>query len=130
MYNKSKEVDIYINSFDGDVKAKLIEIRELIIENAPLSIECISYQMPTYKGNGPIVYFGGFKNHVSLFPTSNGIETFEEELKEYKHSKGTIQFPISKPLPIDLIRRIVLFRVNEDLEKGALNCNSKKKKLQ
>lgn len=130
MYKKSEEVDNYINSFGGDIKAKLIEIRELIIENAPLSKECISYKMPTYKGHGPIVYFGGLTNHVSLFPTTNVIVVFEKELKDFKYSKGTIQFPISKPLPIDLIKRIVLFRVKEDLEKGALHCNSKKKKLQ
>ena len=130
MFLKSKEVDNYIDGFDENIQLKLNEIRNLIIETTPLSKEIISYNMPAYKGRGIIVYFAAFKNHISIFPTSSGVEAFEEELKEYKHSKGTIQFPVSKPLPIDLIRRIVLFRVKEDLEKIALHCNSKKKKLQ
>lgn len=126
MFLKSKEVDNYINGFDENVQLKLNEIRSLIIETCPLSKEVISYNMPAYKGKGIILYFAAFKNHISIFPTSSGVEAFEEELKPYKHSKGTIQFPISKPLPIDLIRKIVLFRAKEDLEKGALSCNSMK----
>jgi uncharacterized protein YdhG (YjbR/CyaY superfamily) len=126
MYNKSKEVDNYIDGFEGEVKAKLEEIRELIIKNAPLSKESISYKMPTYKGYGFIVFFAGFKKHVSLFPTSNAILVFEKELKDYKFSKGTIQFPISKPLPLDLIKRIVLYRVKEDNEEGILKQSNKK----
>ena len=117
MFLKSKEVDNYINGFDENIQLKLNEIRNLIIETTPLSKEIISYNMPAYKGKGIIVYFAAFKNHISLFPTSSGVEAFEEELKEYKHSKGTIQFPISKPLPIDLIKRIVEFRLKEDREK-------------
>lgn len=127
MFLKSKEVDNYINGFDENIQLKLNEIRSLIIGTCPSSKEVISYNIPAYKGKGIIIYFAAFKNHVSLFPTSSGVEAFEEELKPYKHSKGTIQFPISKTLPIDLIRKIVLFRAKEDSEKGALSCNSKKK---
>lgn len=119
MFLKSKEVDNYIKGFDENIQLKLKEIRNLIIETAPLSKEVISYNMPAYKGKGIIVYFAAFKNHISLFPTSSGVSAFEEELKPYKHSKGTIQFPISKPLPIDLIRRIVEFRLKEDREKNS-----------
>lgn len=117
MFLKSKEVDNYINGFDENIQLKLNEIRSLIIETCPLSKELISYNMPAYKGKGIIVYFAAFKNHISIFPTTSGVEAFEEELKPYKHSKGTIQFPISKPLPIDLIRRIIEFRLKEDSKK-------------
>lgn len=77
----------------------------------------MSYGMPAFKLNGNLVYFGAFKNHISFFPTSSGIAAFEKELAPYKHSKGTVQFPIGEPIPFDLVKRIVAYRVKENMAK-------------
>ena len=105
-------VDGYINSFPDDVQILLRQIRATIIENAPDAIEDISYRMPAYKINGkPLVYFAGFKNHIGFYATPTGHSEFAEELSKYKQGKGSVQFPLKKPLPLDLIGRIVRFRV-------------------
>jgi len=111
-------IDTYIQTFEPAVQYRLKEIREVILKEAPLAVESMSYGMPAYKTNGkPLVYFAAFKNHIGLYATPTGHSAFAEELKKYKQGKGSVQFPLSEPLPIDLIKRIVAFRVKENLEK-------------
>jgi uncharacterized protein YdhG (YjbR/CyaY superfamily) len=95
----------------------LEEFRRAVREAAPNSIETISYQMPAFKQNGILVWFAAFKNHVGFFPKVSAIETFKGELSGYELSKGTIRFPLNKPIPFDLVKRIVMFRIKEDLDK-------------
>lgn len=112
------DIDKYLNVFPKDTQVVLQKIRNSIRKAAPNATETISYGIPTFKLNGKnLVHFAAFKNHYSFFPTSSGVEAFKNELKEYKISKGTIQFPIDKPLPFDLLTKIVEFRRNEVLEK-------------
>jgi uncharacterized protein YdhG (YjbR/CyaY superfamily) len=114
-----KTVDEYINRAAPPAQEKLKEFRAIVRELAPKVSESISYGMPAYKLNGPLVYFGAFKNHVSLFATASRrvAEKFAKELEPYKKSKGTIQFPLDEPLPTSLIRKIVNERVLENTER-------------
>lgn len=108
-------VDSYIKSFPSEVQVLLEQIRAKIKENAPDVIETFSYQMPAYRTNGrALVYFAGFKNHIGLYATPSGHKEFSRELSGYKQGKGSVQFPLDKPLPLDLIGRIVKFRVLEN----------------
>ena len=110
-----ESVDQYINGFPVETQSILREIRDIIKANAPGSQEGFSYGMPAYKSNGkPLVYFAGFKNHIGLYATPTGHEKFAAELKQYKHGKGSVQFPLDNPIPYDLIKRIVLFRFEEN----------------
>ncbi len=111
-----KTVDEYIDQAAPEAQTKLREFRAIIKELAPEAEESISYGMPGYKLNGPLVYFGGFKHHVSLFATASQrvAKKFASELEPYKKSKGTIQFPLTDPLPTGLIRKIVRERVAEN----------------
>lgn len=108
--HKFENVDEYISSFPLDIQNKLEELRQLIKLTIPTATECISYNMPAYKEGKVLVYFAGYMKHIGFYPTANGISTFIDELSDYKTSKGAIQFPINKPYPEDLIRKIVLFR--------------------
>lgn len=108
------EVNEYIAGFPLEIQVILEQVRQTIKESAPQSVEVISYGMPGYKLQGMLVWFGGFKNHVGFFPKTAAIEIFKEELTGYKWSKGTIQFPYNKPIPFDLITRVVKFRVEEN----------------
>jgi uncharacterized protein YdhG (YjbR/CyaY superfamily) len=92
-------------------------LRKAIRSSAPDALEAISYGIPTFKLNGNLVHFGGYKNHIGFYPGPTAIGTFKKELKGYNLSKGTIQFPLDSPLPLELVRRIVLFRVNMNLAK-------------
>jgi len=106
------EIDNYINGFAGEVKERLTAIRDVVRELAPQATERICMRMPTFDMNGKwLVHFAGFEKHVGFYPQPDGVEAFKEKLTGYKTSKGTIQFPLNKPLPIDLIREIVKFRV-------------------
>jgi uncharacterized protein YdhG (YjbR/CyaY superfamily) len=106
-----KTVDEYISNFPTDVQRSLQSIRQVIKEIAPTAIESIAYGMPAYKiGGKPLIYFAGFKNHIGLYPTPSGISEFSKEISQYKQGKGSIQFPLVKPIPIDLIKKIVKFR--------------------
>lgn len=117
-----KTVDDYINNFSSEIQEKLNTIRKIILDNAPNVVESISYGMPAYKTHKkPLVYFGGFKNHVGFYATPTGHETFAEALKPYKKGKGSVQFPLNTPIPIGLITRMVKFRVNENIEKFNTN---------
>jgi uncharacterized protein YdhG (YjbR/CyaY superfamily) len=118
MQGSSKTIDEYISAFPKNVQEKLQEMRNAIHEVAPDATEAISYGIPTFKLNGNLVHFGGFKNHIGFFPTSSGVAAFEEELKKYATSKGTVQFPLDTPLPISLIKKIVKYRVKENFAIG------------
>jgi uncharacterized protein YdhG (YjbR/CyaY superfamily) len=107
-------VDEYIALFPADMQKKLTELRATIRAAAPAAEEKISYLMPAFALKGPLVYFAAFKEHIGFFPTSSGVKAFEKELADYDISKGTIRFPLDKPLPLKLVRRIVKFRVAEN----------------
>ena len=108
-------VDQYIAGFPANIQQLLKEIRKAILETAPDASESISYGMPAYKLNGkPLVYFAGYKNHIGFYATPSGHSAFAKELAGYKQGKGSVQFPITDPLPTDLISRIVQFRVEEN----------------
>lgn len=112
--NKSSQVDEYIASFDGEVKSRLEALRNMIREEAPDAEEAFSYGLVGYKlNNKPLVYFGGFAKHVGFYATPDGHETFSKELSKYKQGKGSVQFPLDAPLPIDLARRMVQFKKSE-----------------
>lgn len=111
-------VDNYIESFPVTVQVLLEQVRAAIKENAPDAAESIAYQMPAYKTNGkPLVYFAAFQNHIGFYATPTGHSEFAKELSKYKQGKGSVQFPFDKPIPFELIGRIVKFRVKENLSK-------------
>lgn len=116
-------IDEYHAEFDKDIQKLLQSIRQIIKQSAPEAIETISYNMPTFKLNKNLVYYAAYKKHIGFYPSSSPLVVFKDELVDYKTSKGAIQFPIDKPLPISLIEKIVKFRVAQDKE------NSLKKTL-
>ena len=111
-------IDTYIAQFPPVIQALLQEMRAVIHEAAPEATEAISYQMPTFKLHGNLVHFAAFKNHIGFYPAPSGIEAFKDDLAAYPGSKGAIRFPLDKPLPLDLVRRIVLYRVQENTTKA------------
>ena len=115
MNKKINTIDEYINQFPVDVQDILNELRRVINENAPGAKEKISYQMPTFYLNGNLVHFAAYKSHIGFYPAPSGIEAFKDELTGYKWAKGSVQFPIDKPIPYDLVKRIVEFRVKENI---------------
>ena len=119
MMNKVfKTVDEYIESFPSDIQILLQQIRETVTKSAPQADEAISYGMPAYKLNGkPLVYFAAFKNHVGFYATPTGHAAFAEKLSKYKQGKGSVQFSLNEPMPLDLIAEIVEFRVREKSDK-------------
>ena len=117
-----KTIDEYIETFPEDVQSILEKMRQTIRKAAPEAEEAISYQIPTFKLNGNLVHFAAFKNHIGFYPTSRGIEAFKKELSPYEGAKGSVQFPIEKPIPYDLVKKIVIFRRKENLEKKK-KCN-------
>jgi uncharacterized protein YdhG (YjbR/CyaY superfamily) len=110
-------IDEYFAGFPEDVKKILKELRAVIKAAAPDAVERIAYQMPTFSLNGNLVHFAAYKNHIGFYPTPSGIENFKQELSAYECSKGAIRFPIDQPLPFNLIRKIVAFRLQENLAK-------------
>lgn len=112
--NTFKTIDAYIDSFPPEIKVILHALRRVIREEAPDALETISYQMPTFKLDGKnMVHFAAYPKHIGFYPTPSAILAFKHELKVYKTSKGTIQFPLDQPLPLPLIRQIVQFRIKE-----------------
>jgi uncharacterized protein YdhG (YjbR/CyaY superfamily) len=107
-----KSIDEYIQSQPPNIQTLLKQLRKAVHEAAPQAQEVISYQMPAFKQKVVLVYFAAFKDHIGFFPTSSGVEAFKSKLGSYKTSKGTIQFTLSQPLPLDLVKEIVHFRVN------------------
>jgi uncharacterized protein YdhG (YjbR/CyaY superfamily) len=115
---KVTDVDSYISSFPTTTQKALKQMRATIKKAAPKAEETISYQIPAYKYNGQIlVYFAGYDHHIGFYPTASGIENFKSEFANYKSSKGAVQFPIDAPLPLDLVTRIVQFRIKLNEEK-------------
>lgn len=112
-----KTVDEYIAAFPKNVQTVLEELRQVVRDSAPEAEEGISYQMPVFKLKGNLVYFAAFKNHIGFYPTSSAIEAFKEKLSSYEVSKGTVRFPINEPIPFDLVKEMVRFRVKENLSK-------------
>ena len=118
METNFKNVDEYIQTFPDGVQMLLHKIRAIIKEKAPEAAEGISYGMPAFKLNKkPLVYFAAFKNHIGFYATPTGHSKFAEELSAYKQGKGSVQFSLNKPIPYDLIGRIVAFRVEENQKK-------------
>lgn len=113
-------IDEYIATFPKNVQVILEELRQAIRDSAPNAKEAISYQMPTFKLNGNLVHFAAYKNHIGLYPTSSGIEAFKEKLTDYEISKGAVRFPLNKPLPFDIVKKMVKYRVKENLDKNRL----------
>jgi uncharacterized protein YdhG (YjbR/CyaY superfamily) len=112
-------VDDYIATFPPATVKILKRVRAIIRENAPEAVESISYKMAAYKFNGkPLVYFAAYKNHVGLYATPAGHAEFAKELAGYKQGKGSVQFPLDRPVPYDLIGRIVRFKVSDNLKKA------------
>lgn len=118
--NKSKfiSIDEYILQFPPEVQEILETLRNVIKESAPDAIEKISYQMPTLSLHGNLVHFAAYKKHIGFYPAPSGIAAFQQELSEYKGAKGSVQFPLDKPLPYELITKIVKFRVAENIKKA------------
>ncbi len=113
---KFKDSDEYIERSPPEVQKRLEQLRKTIHEGAPEAMEAISDGMPTFKINGNLVHFAAFKHHIGFYPTSSRVAAFEKELLPYTHSKGSIQFPLDKPIPLDLVKKTVKFRVKESLE--------------
>ena len=111
------EIDEYIEGFPPIVQKQLTNMRAIIKEASPEAQELISYGMPAYKLNGMLVYFAGYKAHIGFYPTPSGIKKFLPKLNAFKYSKAAVQFPIDQPLPKDLIKEIIVFRIKENKSK-------------
>lgn len=120
------DIDDYIAAFPVHIQHILEELRSAIKKAAPGVEEKISYQMPAFELKGILVYFAAHKNHIGFYPTSSGVEVFKKELSGYNYSKGAIQFPLDKPLPLSLITKIVTFRVKENLGKAETKAKRSK----
>lgn len=114
-----ENIDDYINAFHGETKGILLKIREVVREAAPEATESINYDIPTFKLAGNLVHFAAYKNHIGFYPAPSGMEEFKKEVKSYKTGKGTLQFPLDKPIPYELISEIVQFRVAENKLKAS-----------
>jgi uncharacterized protein YdhG (YjbR/CyaY superfamily) len=114
MNTKFETVDQYIASFPEETQKQLESIRDTIKKAAPDAKELISYNMPAYKQYSVLVYFAAYQKHIGFYPTSSGIIAFTEKFSQYNWSKGAVQFPLSKPLPLDLISEITKFRLADD----------------
>jgi uncharacterized protein YdhG (YjbR/CyaY superfamily) len=115
---KTNTIDEFIALYPIDVQEILKKVRATIKKAAPEAVETIAYGIPTFVLKGNLVHFSAYKNHIGFYPTSSGIARFKDELTVYKTSRGTVQFPLDKPIPYDLISKIVTFRVKENLEKA------------
>jgi uncharacterized protein YdhG (YjbR/CyaY superfamily) len=114
-------IDEYIKTFPPEIQSILEKMRLTIRKAAPEATEAISYRMPTFKLNGNLVHFAAYKQHIGFYPTPSGIEAFKTELSPYEGARGSVRFPLDKPIPFDLVARIVIFRVKENLKKKHLS---------
>jgi uncharacterized protein YdhG (YjbR/CyaY superfamily) len=112
------DIDEYIAGYPAEVQAILEKIRETIRSAAPEATETINYGVPTFRLGGNLVHFGAYKKHIGFYPTPSGIEKFKGELAGYEGAKGSVKFPLDQPIPYDLIKKIVVFRVEENLNKA------------
>ena len=115
--NKINTIDDYISGFPTEIQKILEQIRATVKKAAPDSVEAIKYSMPTFILKGNLIHFAAYKNHIGLYPAPTGDETLTKELSVYKAEKSTLRFPINKPIPYDLIYRIVKLRISQQLEK-------------
>lgn len=118
-------IDEYVAGFPSDVQAVLQKIRKTIRKAAPDATEKISYQIPTFVLEGNLIHFAAYKKHIGLYPAPRGNPEFKDELVAYEGGKGTLQLPLDKPIPYDLISRIVKFRVKANLDKAATKRKNK-----
>ena len=123
---KFTTVEEYMASIPAEAIARAEEIREVIKKAAPKATEVISYNMPAYRQHGVLVYFAAAKAHIGFYPTGSPVAVFKDELTQYKTSKGAIQFPLDKPIPKALVKKIVQYRIAEDAEKAATKKAKKK----
>ena len=119
------DIDQYISSFPAEIQKILTQVRMTIKKVVPDAEEVISYGMPAFKQNGMLVWYAAFKNHIGFYPVPSGMKAFNNELSVFKQGKGSVQFPLDKPMPLELISNIVKFRVAENTQKA----NAKKKTL-
>lgn len=119
-------IDEYILQFPPEVQEILRTLRKVVKESAPESQEKMSWQMPTFVLHGNLVHFAAHKNHIGFYPAPSGIDAFKDELSQYKGAKGSVQFPLSKPMPYELISRIVKFRVAENIKDAEQKLKKKK----
>jgi uncharacterized protein YdhG (YjbR/CyaY superfamily) len=124
----SPEVDAYIASFPPPTRKLLQQLRTFIVKTAPAAEEVISYKMPAYKQGGMLVFFAGYEHHIGFYPTGSGIAAFKKQLASFKSSKGAVQFPLDQPLPLDLVRDMVLFKVAENAQKKSVSKKAVPKK--
>jgi uncharacterized protein YdhG (YjbR/CyaY superfamily) len=111
------DINDYISAFPDEIKTTLEQIRKTIQQAAPEAKEAIKYGMPTFVLNGNLVHFAAYKNHIGFYPAPSGIDAFIDELAVFRTGKGTIQFPTDQPIPFDLIKKVVKFRMEENLNK-------------
>lgn len=114
---KPANIDEYIASFDSEIQNLLELFRGTVKQVAPEATETISYGMPAFKQNGMLIWFAAHTNHIGFYPRASAIEKFRKELSDFKSAKGSVQFPMNKPLPVDIIRQIVQFRLMENMQK-------------
>ena len=122
---KPESIDEYISAFPEHTQKLLQQMRAVIHKAAPKTEEVISYGMPAFKLHTVLVYFAGYKNHIGFYPTSSSIRLFKDQFADYKSSKGAVQFPLDKPLPVKLIKEITVFRAKEDTENAAIKAEKK-----
>ncbi len=115
--NKPATINAYIASFPKEVQVQLNILRDAIKKAAPDTTEAIKYAMPTFVLNGNLIHFAAFQNHIGLYSVPSGLEAFKKDFSIYKTGKGSVQFPLSEPLPLELIAKLVKFRVAENLKK-------------
>jgi uncharacterized protein YdhG (YjbR/CyaY superfamily) len=126
---RPENIDEYIAAFPKDTQKVLEKLRAVIKKAAPGATETISYQIPTFRLGINLVHFAGWKNHIGFYPGAAGIEIFKDDLASYEVTKGTVKFPIGQPLPVELITRIVKFRVKQNLEKAAARNSRRPKSI-
>ncbi len=124
---KPTSVEAYINAFQKPTQVLLQQIRTIIRKAVPDAEEVISYSIPAYKQEGMLVYFAGYEHHIGFYPTASGIRAFQKEIAGYKHSKGAVQFPLGKPLPVALITKIVKFKLKENQDKSKAKKKARKR---
>lgn len=128
MMKSYQSIDEYIADFPAHIQILLTQMRTSIQEASPEATEKISYAMPTFDLGGNLVHFAAFKNHIGFYPSSSGIAAFQAEIAGFKSSKGAVQFPIGEALPLDLVKKIVVFRTQENLMKMASKKTKKQNK--
>jgi uncharacterized protein YdhG (YjbR/CyaY superfamily) len=119
-------IDEYIATFPESTQQLLQQIRAAISKAAPKAEEAISYAMPTFKLHGNLVHFAGYKHHIGFYPGAGGIAAFKDEINKYKNAKGSVQFPLDKPLPLALVTKITKYRAKQNMEKAALKAGKKR----